>query len=449
MFKKIKKKKLNQNQLIRILFNIFPLVMLFPSGYITTYVAFFIIYSYTFILVNKIKIKFFFADFLIHIFFILSIISTIINYDNTNYIILAKSVADIRFALLFLLIRNLFYYKIIKIDILLISSLICSIFLSLDIFLQFGYGKDILGYPEINVRYGGVFGKEAIAGSYIQKFSILAILGSIFLKFRNIITKTIFIIFITTILGTGILLTLDRIPFIIYIISLILMLILIKNYRKIFFSSFFIIILFFLIIYKNNDLINQRYSPIYGIAKIMVSEKIIQIKDNNKQKKEFQVTAVNSGIEYLKLFNSAIYVFNNHFWFGSGSKSYLKSCIELIKYNKDLLCSTHPHNIYLEILINQGIVVIFVFITFLFILLIKYYLDLMIIKTTDANYKLLKLFFLIILIAELWPLRSYGSIFQTVNGSMFWVIVSLMSSIKWIKLDKITFSRKIVKFHSF
>ena len=41
--------------------------------------------------------------------------------------------------------------------------------------MQFGYGKDILGYSEINVRYGGVFGEEAIAGSYIQKFSILGI----------------------------------------------------------------------------------------------------------------------------------------------------------------------------------------------------------------------------------------------------------------------------------
>jgi O-antigen ligase len=428
MFKNIKKIKLDQNQMIRILFNIYPFVMLFPSGFITTYVAFFIIYSYVFILTNKIKIKFFFTDFLIHLFFILSIISTIINYGNTNYIIVAKSIADIRFALLFLLIRNLFYYKIIKIDILLISSLICATFLSLDIFLQFGYGKDILGYPEINVRYGGVFGEEAIAGSYIQKFSILGILASIFLKFSKIIKKKLFIIFITTILGAGILLTLDRTPFIIYLLSLVLMLISVKNFRKIFFSSFIIIILFFLIIYKNNDLIKQRYSPIYGIAKNIVSEKIIYIKDNNKQKKEFQETAMNSGIEYFKLFNSAIYVFNNHFWFGSGSKSFLKSCVELIKYNKDLLCSTHPHNIYLEILINQGIIGMVIFITFLFILLRKYYLDLIIVKTPNVDYKLLKLFFLIILIVELWPLRSYGSIFQTVNGTLFWFLISLASS---------------------
>jgi O-antigen ligase len=137
---------------------------------------------------------------------------------------------------------------------------------------------------------------------------------------------------------------------------------------------------------------------------------------------------MNSGIEYFKLFNSAIYVFNNHFWFGSGSKSFLKSCVELIKYNKDLLCSTHPHNIYLEILINQGIIGMVIFITFLFILLRKYYLDLIIVKTPNVDYKLLKLFFLIILIVELWPLRSYGSIFQTVNGTLFWFLISLASS---------------------
>ena len=73
-----------------------------------------------------------------------------------------------------------------------------------------------LGYPELNGRYGGVFGKEAIAGGYIQKFSILAILSCFFLKFKKLIYKKLFIVFITTFLAIGILLTLDRIPFIIY-----------------------------------------------------------------------------------------------------------------------------------------------------------------------------------------------------------------------------------------
>ena len=63
-------------------------------------------------------------------------------------------------------------------------------------------------------------------------------------------------------------------------------------------------------------------------------------------------------------------------------------------------------------------------------------------KKYNNKKSILSIFFLVILIIELIPVRSYGSIFQTVNGSMFWFIVSLMSSIKWIKLDKITFSYK-------
>ena len=259
MFDNIKKYKFNKNYLIRILFNIFPLIMLMPSGYITVYLAFFIIYSYIFLFSNKIKIKVFFADYLLFIFFALSIISTIIGYGKSDYIIIAKSFADIRFAMLFLLIRNLFYYKIIRINTLLTLSLLCAIFLSFDIFLQFTYGKDILGFPEINGRYGGVFGKEAIAGSYIQKFSILAILGSFYLKYKKILHKELFIVSIIAILGTGILMTLDRIPFFIYILSLSTLLILLKSFRKVIFFSILIIIIFFFSIYQNNNLIRSRY----------------------------------------------------------------------------------------------------------------------------------------------------------------------------------------------
>ena len=91
MLKNIKIYKFDPKQLIRILFNIFPLVMLMPSGYITVYIAFFIIYSYALIFFENIKIKIFFLDYLIFIFFILSIISTIINYSNANYVILFDS----------------------------------------------------------------------------------------------------------------------------------------------------------------------------------------------------------------------------------------------------------------------------------------------------------------------------------------------------------------------
>jgi O-antigen ligase len=431
MIKNIKKYKFEKYFCIKFLFNIFPLIILLSSGYITAYIALFIIYGYKFLLNNKIKIKIFLFDYLIFIFFIFSIISTIINYGNSDYIILAKSVADIRFAFLFLLIRNLFHQKIIKINTLLILSTICTAFVSLDIFLQFVYGKNILGYPEIDGRYGGVFGKEAIAGSYIQKLSMLAILPFFYLKLKKK-NNDILIILITIILGVGILITLDRMPFFIYIFSLMLLLILLKNFRKIISLSILTIILFFTIMYKSNDLIHNRFKPIFRTAEIINSQIIDLIRNdkNTFNKGENFKEKKYPGIEYFALYNSAFYILKNSFWLGSGTKSYYKKCHELRKNEQDLLCAPHPHNLYLEILVNQGIIGFTIFVVFLFFLFKRYFLDLTKFRINQTD-RLLKIIFLIILIAELWPLRSYGSIFQTVNGSIFWFILALVSSDKY------------------
>jgi O-antigen ligase len=433
MIRNIKKYKLEKNYRIKFLFNIFPLIILLSSGYITVYIAIFIIYGYKFLLKNNIKIKLSLLDYLIFIFFTLSIISTIINYEGSDYIILAKSMADIRFAFLFLLIRNLFHHKIIKINTLLILTSFCTVFVSLDIFLQFTHGKNILGYPEIGGRYGGLFGKEAIAGSYMQKLSMLAILPFFFFKFKEKINNNIIIIIIATVLGAGILMTLDRMPFFIYIFSLSLLLILLKNFRKVISLSLLIIILFFTIMYKNNDQIHNRYKPVFRITEIINSQIIDPTnKDrNNINKNEnFKEKTFKTGIEYFTLYNSVFYVFKDSFWIGSGTKSYYKKCHELTKNKKDLLCAPHPHNLYLEVLVNQGIIGFAIFCIFLFFIFKKYFLDLIKLRMNQTD-KLLKITFLVILIAELWPLRSYGSIFQTVNGSIFWFILALISSDKY------------------
>jgi hypothetical protein len=434
MIKSIKKYKFEKNYLIRFLFNIFPLIILLSSGYITVYIMFFIIYGYNFLFKNKIIIKILLLDYLIFIFFILSIISTIINYGNSDYIILVKSIADIRFAFLFLLIRNLFHHKIIKINILLILSALGAIFVSLDIFLQFIYGKNILGYPQLEGRYGGIFGKEAIAGSYIQKFSMLAVLPFFYFKPKKFLNIRFILIPITLfILGAGILMTLDRTPFVIYIFSLLLLLILLKNFRKTISISILLIVLFFIIAYKNNDLFHHRYSPVFYSTKIINSEIINLINKNkssiNEKKNEDlkEKIILKTGIEYHSLYLSAFYVFKNSFWVGSGTKSYLKKCYELKKNKEELLCAPHPHNLYLEILVNQGLMGFATFIIFLYFLFKKYFLNLIKLRINQTE-RLLTVIFLIILISELWPLRSYGSIFQTVNGSIFWFILALVSS---------------------
>jgi O-antigen ligase len=97
-------------------------------------------------------------------------------------------------------------------------------------------------------------------------------------------------------------------------------------------------------------------------------------------------------------------------------------------------CPLHPHNIYLEVIINTGIIGIIIFLIFLlniFINLIKFYLK----KNNSEKITLISTLFIAIFVSELWPLRSYGSIFQTVNGSAFWYLIALLSSIKYLRTN--------------
>jgi O-antigen ligase len=137
--------------------------------------------------------------------------------------------------------------------------------------------------------------------------------------------------------------------------------------------------------------------------------------------------------DYLKIYVAAYKVFMENFFIGSGVKSFGFECNKLKENNKkNITCSTHPHNIYMEILVNQGIMGILIFIIFLFSLIKNNYLEELFSKNSSEE-KLLIIFFFTILISDLLPFRSYGSIFQTVNGSIFWFFLALISSKPFMK----------------
>jgi len=409
-------------KVIKFLFYIFPFIMFMASGYITVYVTVLTILSLTFFYKNNIKIKILFIDYLLFAFFLISTISSFINIKILGNLIVFKSILDLRFVFFFLIIRNIVNYKLISIEKLSILTLFCVLFLSFDVIFQNINGRNIFGYESIDGRFNGIFKDEAIAGSYLQKFYLISFL-TILLSNINKINKYFIVTFFINIVGIGILLSLDRMPFLMYLFSLSILL-LIRKYRLLLLTNLLIILSIFIIIFNSYEPVRFRYATLKNEFNL---KKITQFINEKYSMKKVEITEYknkNFHAGYLSIYKSAYYLWLEKPFIGSGVKSYAKlSCNnQILLENKNIICTSHPHNIYLEILVNQGLLGLLIFL-FLIILILNKLIKKLFIK----NNNIITIIFIAILITEIIPLRSYGSIFQTVNGSIFWFLIALSS----------------------
>jgi hypothetical protein len=101
MYTNFYKKNFNKLNYLRFLFYIFPIMMLTSSGYITFYVSFLCFFSIFFFYINKIKIKIFLIDYCVLAFFLLSILTSLININESEITIFIKSILDVRFFFIF------------------------------------------------------------------------------------------------------------------------------------------------------------------------------------------------------------------------------------------------------------------------------------------------------------------------------------------------------------
>ena len=88
----------------------------------------------------------------------------------------------------------------------------------------------MFGLKSHGIKNSGPFGDELIAGSYLQKLSLLSIFYS-FLIFKNKKYKNIFIIFIILLHSTAILLAGNKMSLILFLFGSILTILLVKNLR--------------------------------------------------------------------------------------------------------------------------------------------------------------------------------------------------------------------------
>ena len=356
---------------------------------------------------------------IISLLIILFFYSFILTLLNENYFYLKNSIFFIKLISFILVINYLIIKDKFNIKYLLITQFIILVVVIFDTIFQFKFGYNILGYeiePVNKIRLTSFFKDEYVVGAFIAKIFLPILIGTYILFDQNKY-KNILLIFFSNLIILTVLITGERSSLIITFITFILSFIFIKKIRKVFLINIIISIFTIGIVLFNSPSLNKRFlsETIEKTFKVKISDKII--KDRN---------IYNS--HYGAIFLASKEIFKENILFGNGLRSYrIITCnpetrkiiikkIEKKSNHADFVCSTHPHNFILELLIDLGLIGFIIFSYVLYNCLTQ------IIKVKNFKKKLtidknIILAFGIQFLAIFWPLTTHGSIFSSWNSS--------------------------------
>ena len=397
-----------------ILFSLLPISIIIGSSIsLINIILFSLFFLFIYFTKNDFKIRDFKPVLLLIILNLYLIFNSLISVDPMSGIY--RNFGFIRFILFFLMVNYLFFISEKNFNILKIWTIVFFIVL-VDIYIERFSGSNILGFSAIGgdiqtrgYRVVSFFRTEPIPGAFICGLSFI-VLGYIlsFLKSNRIFKLFGFLIILFCLIG--IILTGERsngLKALIGFLFFILIIDYVKLKEKILFLLAIFIIFFSIINFS--DYAKYRY--------------IDQFYSKIKTEKEREKFLSNS--LYIRLYKSGINVFKNYPWFGVGNKNFR---VETCDPKKDKLyeeyhCSTHPHQVYIEMLSEHGIIGTII------ILSIIFYLAFRLIRKIIDSKNYIQAGCLIFLFINFTPVLPSGSFFSNFNITLFMINFSLMYAI--------------------
>lgn len=319
------------------------------------------------------------------------------------------AVGFVRF-FLFALVISFYAFKEVSFNKIIKTWFVIILLFCFDIYFQFFFKFNIFGFEQhTEGRLSSVLGKELVAGSFLaQIFAPVLGLIAFLIFFKKLkVIQNFFLIFSLVYILLACLITGERMNFI-FLTSLILILFsLILFYNKEF-NKFFLLILLLFIIFISAFNFSKNVETRY---------------------KEFGSIVTNiTYSSWWKLYNSAYRLWLKKPLTGYGLKNYRVDCdLELTDINPESphqLCSTHPHNLYLELLSETGLIGLLLFLSFFFVFFKKIF--------TKIKFKLSDLNTLIIVSCSisifliLWPMKTSGSFYTSWNGLFLWLLLGIV-----------------------
>ena len=394
---------------------IFPVFFILGKSFVNLGVILLTFSCIIFFLYNKINPFSKTENIFFGIFFIYIFINSLINYSEFNNTL--KSIA---------LFRYIFFSSIIAYTLNNISSeqlrkiknfyFFIITFVIIDIIFQYFFGFDIFGFePGMCedgqcLRYQGPFGKELIAGSFFAYFGLITAL----FFFNGKILHLFFLV-----LGIAILITGDRSPFVAYVIFFVAY---IFTLNQKFFKKFILIFISLIIFFLAISLFKSSKTRYYEFTKDITYSGIKKI-ETSKNTKDFLKEVKDS--PWGKHYQVAWAMFLDKPINGHGYKSFQIKCkkyeeITNTNTGKFRGCSTHPHNAFLEILAEQGLIGFLILNIIIFFILNK----ILTLKFMSQKFKTKFILSGVLFLCFYFPLKPTGSLFSTWLGSITFFVYS-------------------------
>ena len=232
-------------------------------------------------------------------------------------------------------ILNYFYYSLV----------LCFSVLVIDGFYQYFNTVNIFGYKLLGIRVSSFFGDKLVLGSYLSR--LFPLLFALFLvkkkkKFEIYFIGLLFILVDILIYISG-----ERPSFFFLNLSTIFIIILIKEYQKFRLVTFIIAIICIIILSLNSSSLTDRMF-------LEPAKEMGLIKSTNELKSTNQSTIFSEAHD--NHIRTAYNMFKDKPIFGHGPKMFRIKCSDP-KYSIGRFpCATHPHNFYIQLLAETGIV---------------------------------------------------------------------------------------------
>lgn len=237
-----------------------------------------------------------------------------------------------------------------------ISLIIVFLILIFDGFFQFLFGFNLIGIESSADRVSGFFGDEKVLGSFISRLFPL-LFAIILFSFQHIKNLNVYLFILLVIADVLIFISGDRTAFFYVILFTFITVIFSSNFKMLRIITFLIsgIIIYVLL----------SFSPQIKERTLSKTINEFQIKQNNNElssdKNDIEEYIKNKfsfnffTLSHTKMYLAGINIFFDNYLFGTGTKTYRVICNDE-KYIFYEACQSHPHNTYVQLLSETGLI---------------------------------------------------------------------------------------------